>query len=277
MRTFLALVCSLALTCGANGQVTSTGGGGGNQSGGGSGRQFTRQLVSKHDKVRTAGAQGGSKSVQQSTAVGKVTGSHKPTGAGVPVNIIKQDPSNVSTPPPRNLTTNAKRSSEITANAAPPSFVGRPSGVYKQTGADAHKTKGPQQIATQGGRSHIGRSDGYMQQVDLASSTGAGAQKTKKLKGSATNAAGGSPAVQLHRFSNSTFKPTTAGRPTTVGALGTSPAPKRVVWSHNAGSLSNRPMLNHNIQRPSGASQGQGKLAGGKKKGEKVSPTSGPR
>ena len=169
----------------------------------------------------------------------------------------------VGKPSPRNLTTNAKPSSEITANAAPPSFVGRSSGVAKQTGAGAHKTKGPQQIATQGGRSHIGRSDGYMQQVDLASSAGAGAQKTKKLKGSATNAAGGSPAVQLNRFSNTTFKPTTVGRPTTVGDLGTSPAPKKVVWSHNAGSLSNRPMLNDNIQRPSGASQGQGKPAGG--------------
>jgi hypothetical protein len=62
----------------------------------------------------------------------------------------------VGKPSPRNLTTNAKPSSEITANAAPPSFVGRSSGVAKQTGAGAHKTKGPQEIATQSGQAPAG-------------------------------------------------------------------------------------------------------------------------
>ena len=57
--------------------------------------------------------------VQQSTAAGKVTASPKPTGAGVPVNIIKQDPpSTVSTPSTRNLTTNAKPSKGWSANVS---------------------------------------------------------------------------------------------------------------------------------------------------------------
>jgi hypothetical protein len=56
MKAFLALICGLALACATSGQVTSTGGGGGNQSGTGMGRQFTRKIVSKHDKVRNVGA-----------------------------------------------------------------------------------------------------------------------------------------------------------------------------------------------------------------------------
>jgi hypothetical protein len=129
--------------------------------------------------------------VQQSTAVGK--------------------------PSPRTLTTNAKRSSGITANAAPPSFVGRSSGVAKQTGAGAHKTKGPQQIATQGGQTTSGR--------------------------------GGSPAVQLNRFSNSQF-----------GTLKGSPTP--------------RPSLDW---QPQYISTMQTSLPSGKGKGGKVSPTPHPR
>jgi hypothetical protein len=109
---------------------------------------------------------------------------------------------------------------------------------YKAKG----KTKRSQQIATQGGQTTGGRA--------------------------------GSPAVQLNKFSNTTVKPTTVGRPTTVGALATSPAPKRAVWSHNAGrGVITRPHINYNIPSPSGASQGQGKPADAKKAGEKVSPT----
>ena len=151
--------------------------------------------------------------------VGRNDGHVQQSGAalptGVPVNIIRQDPSDRSPPPPHG---------------------------------------------------YVGRNDGRVQQ-----SSQGGQQATKKLKGSATNAAGGSPAVQLNKFSNMTFKPTTAGRPTTVGALGTSPAPKKAIWSVNAESgVVTRPVA-------SGASQGHGKPADGKKKTQKVSPVSSPR
>jgi hypothetical protein len=109
---------------------------------------------------------------------------------------------------------------------------------------------------------YVGRNDGRVQQSTTAGQpTGAGGGRPTS----------GSPYVGKPESMVGTFIPK-MGKPTTVGALATSPAPKRAVWSHNAGSLSNRPMLN-----PSGASQGQGKPAGGKKKGEKVSPTPRPQ
>jgi hypothetical protein len=151
-------------------------------------KNSTEPAVTKNDRLYLGRNDG---KVQQSTAVGK--------------------------PSPRNLTTNPKRSSGITANAAPPSFVGRSSGVAKQTGAGAHKTKGPQQIATQGGQTTSGR--------------------------------GGSPAVQLNRFSNSQF-----GTP--------------------KGSPTPRPSLD---RQPQYISTMQTSLPSGKGKGGKVSPTPHPR
>jgi hypothetical protein len=63
----------------------------------------------------------------------------------------------------------------------------------QHAGAGGQKTKGKakvsQQTTARGKGSHIGRNDGYVQQIDLASSAGAGTKKTKKLKGSATNTA----------------------------------------------------------------------------------------
>lgn len=172
MKTFLVLICTLALVCAAGGAQ--------------------EEKESKKPAPKKQQAQ-----LSQHPAAPSGGDADLRVRVGIPPTTTAGKPS------PRNLTTNAKPSSEITANAAPPSFVGRSSGVAKQTGAGA-----------------------------------------------------GSPAVQLHKFSDTTVKPATVGRPMTVGALATSPAPKSAVWSHNAGSLKNLPNV-----KPSGASQGQGKPA----------------
>jgi hypothetical protein len=221
------------------------------------GRQFTRHIVSKHDKVRNAAVQGEGKSNKPAPRKDIDPELKSAQRAAAPGNIYigrndgkEQHSTTVGKASPRNLTTNAKPSSEITANAAPPSFVGRSSGVAKQTGAGAHKTKGPQQIATQSGAPADGSPKWHKyQDGQLPGSGPAG--------GSASGASQGQG------------KP--AGAPFTT---------RNLRWS-GAGTLNASPTPRPGLGRqPNFISTIQDSLlqpASGKGKGENVSPTPRPR
>jgi hypothetical protein len=271
MRTFFALICSLAIACAASGQVTSTGGGGG------AGAQKKKQTqsakpaatpslrMSGNSPYITLRAPDGSLikptpsphgyvgrndgRVQQSTATGKPVTAGKPAGGhyiGLDHSLVNK--SDVAKPPSGGT------------GVGKPTGAGKATTVGKPTKSETQQTERELMDLLSEGRRNIGNTAG--------SQKAKGSQQIATQGGQTTGGGAGSPAVQLNKFSNTTFKPTTVGRPTTVGALGTSPAPKRAVWSHNAGSLSNRPMLNDNIQSPSGASQGQGKPAKASKKND---------
>jgi hypothetical protein len=158
MRTFLVLICSLALACAASG-----------------GQEENKSKKPPPKKKQAQSSQ------------------HSVTAGGEPHEKVD----------PRQLMRQAQDD---------------PSAKTKQ------KMKGSQSQQAAGGgdvtqTGILSTPVGTTEAGEPASGGVAGAQKTKKLKGSATNAAGSSPAVQLHQFSDTTFKPTTVGRPTTVGAF----------------------------------------------------------
>jgi hypothetical protein len=299
MRTSLALICSVAFACATSAQEESKS------------KKPTTKKTQAQSAQHAAAPSGGDADLRVRVAAPPTTTAGKPTGAGVPVNILSRYGSDLSTPSPRkvttkakpttkdkptsapfmtrivrwegsgtpnakptpaphgyagrndgrvqqstavgkpsprNLTTNAKPSSEITTNAAPPSFVGRSSGVAKQTGAAAHKTKGPQQIATQGGQT--------------------------------TSGGTGSPAVQLHKFSNTTFKTQQGqGKPAKASKNNdqrSSPEYHKI-WED--GKL---PSGGTGMGKPTANASGPysarvRSTAGGKKKSEKASPTPRPQ
>ncbi len=111
MKTFLLLICSLALACAAGGAQEENN---------------SKKPAPKKKQAQPAqpaatpvvplyiGRNDGK--VQQyskplsTPSPRNLTTNAKPTGAGVPVNVVKQYGGDLSTPSPRNLTTNAKPS-----------------------------------------------------------------------------------------------------------------------------------------------------------------------
>jgi hypothetical protein len=102
MRTFLVLICSLALTCGAGGQVSSTGGGGGG------GAQKKKQTQSAKPAATPGGYRQGSSNQPQINQSLRMSGHSPYVTLRAPDGSLSKPP-----PPPRNLTTDTKPSKPV--------------------------------------------------------------------------------------------------------------------------------------------------------------------
>jgi hypothetical protein len=168
MKTFLVLICSLALACTASGQVTSIGGGGSKK----------KQALAAKDATAGRSAVSQPPSVTQKSAGGRTAEAGKPTTVG-----------------------------KTTA-------VGKPTGAGKSRWEDKMKSLEAQDRAGMGMPSpdgYVGRNDGQVQQSTTAGRSAVSQPPSVTQKSAGGGHSGSSPAVQLNKFSNTTFKPTTSG------------------------------------------------------------------
>jgi hypothetical protein len=190
MRTFLVLICSLALACAAGGAQ--------------------KEDKSKKPAPKKKQAQSAQHAAAPSGGPQKTKGSQQVTTAGAGAQKTKKakGPQQVTTAGAgAQKTKKAKGPQQVTTAGAGAQKTKKAKGPQQVTtaGAGAQKTKkakGSQQITTQGGQ---------------AAGGAAGAQKTKKSKGSATNAA----AVQssTKTFKAQHFNLPTKTPPTKVAAV----------------------------------------------------------
>jgi hypothetical protein len=239
MRTFLVLICSLALAYAA-----------------GSAPEENESQKPAPKKKQTQASQhtvtaGGGPQEEVNPRQVLMQSQHDPMGSGAQKTKPKLYN---STPSPRGYV--GRNDGQVQQSTA----TGKATTVGKPTGAG--KPRWESMLKDLEGQDKFQRGAGKLTGAGKPAGGVAGAQKTKKLKGSATNAAGSSPAVQLNKFSNTTFKPTagkaTTGKPTDSGRRAHT----------NTGT---------DFILDLGGTEGQGKPAGAKKAGEKVSPTPRPR
>jgi hypothetical protein len=172
MRIFLVLICSLALACAAGGAQ--------------------EENKSKKPAPKKKQAQSAQDAAAPSGGPQKTKGSQQVTTSGAGVQKTKR-----AKAPPQ-VTTGGVGAQKTKKAKGPPQVSTAGTGAQKTK----EKTKGSQQIATQGGQTAGGA---------------AGAQKIKKSKGSATNAAVGQSSTKTFKAQH--FNLPTKTPPTKVAAV----------------------------------------------------------